>query len=296
METKIDIREKQFHERREREFRESIERSLEGREPIGALCIDDPKVKIPEDSITVTENRDGSFFTRVSFPDIRVLDPGAISLYNLISRLRENPEKPLNLGKATRNKEKLIFQEGIELPCFTVQGNFRADRGISNVEIIKSRVTPSMFTYNDREELEQDERYQSARNFAYSFAKYQSRAGSRSRFVTERKKYMNVHPGSVVEQAMIFANTSFGIFASKGGYSSIYRVLDRSKNTGAGVGVSNKPGWHEGVRTETYVEVSNSLRRLSSWICSLTVLYAMDNGKLPLNHEDTRLIAEVLSA
>lgn len=229
----------------------------------------------------------------MSFPDIRVLDPEALSLYNLIGRLRESPEKPLALGKATRNKDKLIFQENMELPCFTVQGNFRPDRGITDVEVIKSRVTPSMFTYDDRNHLEEDTRYITAKDFAYSFARYQTKVGTESRFITESKKNIDIHPASVVEQAMVFANTSFGIFASTGDYSSLYRVFDSSKDQKATV--SHEPGWHEGVRTETYVEVSNSLRRLSSWVCSLSVLYAMDNGEMPLSHDDIRLVAESLA-
>lgn len=256
------------------------------------MAIDAPNVISPEDSFTVAEYEDGSFYVAVSFPEVGILDPEANTVKHIISDLTKSPRKSPGC-KIPTERSKMTYCSPREMPSLTVQGIYKPGRGISNANIVRSKVLPELYTYEDTEQLDDNEHYHAAKRFAYLFAKHNSRVNHRGELSNSTFNSYNIGPGTVTEQFMIFANTVTGRLSQHAHLPQLYRI--HPDNTHERPKFRSRPGYHEGLNTQTYCGMSNPLRELTSWVSHVSVSYYLENGEAPCSRSELQKLAEWLN-
>lgn len=280
---------------RELEIEEFMKLSLRGRPEVPGMAIDSDETIHPEDAFTVAEYGDGSFYVAVSFPEVGILDPNADTIKTIARSIIDEPDKPPKC-KLPKARSMMHYGNGNEIPSLTVQGIFRPDRGITNPNIIRSRVKPVTFKYHDISELRQNPHYLTAEKFAYVFAKYQTKANVPDAIIhTFNLRSMgNVHPASVTEQFMIFANSVTGDLSKQAHLPQIYRVQEVDSEAGQQKSdYRSTPGFHESSNAEAYCDISNPVRKLGSWIVGVAISHYLSNGtnQLSLTEKEMKVFA-----
>ncbi len=246
------------------------------------MAIDSDETIRPEDAFTVAEYGDGSFYVAVSFPEVGILDPEADTIKLIARSIMADPDKPPKC-KIPKAKNKMHYGNDREIPSLTVQGVFRPDRGITNANIIRSRVKPALFRYGDIDELKQNPHYKLAEKFAYVFAKYQTKANTpdarvhRTRYSQILKGQDEISPSIITEQFMVFANMVTGELSEQAGLTQIYRVQEARQQLRPST-YDSSPGFHESANAEACCDMSNPVRQLGSWIVHVTISRYLSNS------------------
>lgn len=249
------------------------------------LALDTPGVKRPEDAIHAIQNQDGSFNFATSIVEVGLLDRAGETIRGLISALCEERDRP----ELPQDRGSFSFAHERPMPALTLVGRFRPDEGLTNLDIIRTKVQPKKFLF-DSDCLSEDADYHAAARFVHAFQKYEfakvlrhpkRRTMKPSTTVTTFANVLNIGVAQLTREAKLPQLLN--------AYPAIVTLDDGT--TEQTVRVTPDPHGHASFKDYEYTGVSSPLRDRRNWINQVAITHFMETGDSIMSYDEATIIA-----
>lgn len=249
------------------------------------LAIDSLGTKRPEDAIHAIQNQDGSFNFATSIVEVGLLDRRGATIRAIVEALRGAEPQP----KLPQHRGSFSFAHNRQMPALTLTGRFRPDEGLTELDIIRTKVFPKKYLL-DSHELHDNPDYHAAACFVHALQKYEFSKVLRnpkrktmepSTAVTTFANVLNIGVAQLTREAKLpqLLNT----------YPAIVTLDDGS--TAQTVQTTPERLGHAAFRDYEYTGVSSPLRDIRNWINQVAITHFMETGESIMDYEEASLIA-----
>lgn len=251
------------------------------------IAIDSPGTHRPEDAVHATPKPDGSFDFAASIVEVGLLDKNGLGIRRLIGQLAAHYRAPEIAMPQDRGI--FYFYSNRFMPALTLTGNFRADRGLTNLDIVRTKLMPKHFEYNSPA-LREDRDYHNASRFVHAFRKYYHN----TTHLNPKRSFMR--PARTIETFSNLVNIATAELTRSAGlpqllhaYPAVVTLEDGREITTTQV--TAEPHGHELLQVDAYTGVTNPIRDERNWINQVAITHFMETGDSILNHDEAMLIA-----
>lgn len=255
------------------------------------IAVDSPGTSRPEDVIYASAETDGSFQFAASIIEVGILDRGGKSVRKLIGQLATKASHPsLDMPP---DRGIFFFYEHRQMPALTLVGNFRADKGLSGLDIIRTKITPGRYSYASKE-LTQNDNYYDASRFVHAFQKYYRGKAN------PNPKRVFMKPSKTIETFANLVNTCTASLTRTAGLPQLLHAYPATIVLGNGqeivaAEVTTEQHGHELLSAAEYTGVTNPIRDERSWINQVAISHFMETGESIMDYDEATLIANWLN-